>query len=365
MSHTRRKFGNPRAGSSDQGFTLIELLVVIAIIGILIALLLPAVQQARESGRRISCVNNLKQLALATLSYHDANGKLPASGIVEKKELTLGALTYPVFDQRSGKMFSWAVTLLPFLEENNLYDQFDLSLSVLEQSRNPQRQAVATYQCPSDAALGRYYMDEEFTQGKWFSKGNYAAFVSPFHSDLQLLFPGALISNAQRLSKVIDGASKTVVFSEVRTRDDLRDERGAWALPWNAASLLSLDMHHDSVGAGGTATDFLALLSLAYQSQLPNTHGPNADVLLRCDPDTLAEAQLEGMPCIKWIWPLGLSGWISSAPRSSHIGGVNVAFLDGHVGFVRDDIDPFTFAKMIDIRDQEASPREIANHQHD
>ncbi|MGE3241906.1 MAG: DUF1559 domain-containing protein [Pirellulales bacterium] len=348
----RRSSDNARSAAAT-GFTLVELLVVVAIIGILIALLLPAVQQARESSRRISCVNNLKQLGIATLSYNDAYKTLPPSGIVAKKELTSGQATYPVYDQQSGKMFSWAVTLLPFVEENNLYDQFDMSLSVLEQPNEPQRHSVPAYLCPSDGAQGRLFMDEEFTNGKWFGKGNYAAFVSPFHVDLQMLFPGALIGGGQRLSKVTDGTSKTVVFSEVRTRDDRLDERGVWALPWNAATLLAPDMHYDLIRSEGAVTTFDAMATQAVlmQTQLPNTLGPNRDILLRCDEDTLAEAQFEGMPCEKWKWPLGLAGYISAAPRSTHPGGVNMTLLDGHVDFLANDVDPVTLAYLVDIRD--------------
>jgi prepilin-type N-terminal cleavage/methylation domain-containing protein/prepilin-type processing-associated H-X9-DG protein len=338
-------------------FTLIELLVVVAIIGILIALLLPAVQQARESGRRVSCVNNLKQLALATHSYTDVKKKLPPSGIVEEKKLKFKLLTYKVFDQLSGKMFSWAVVLLPYMEEGNLYDEFDMSVSVLEQPKEPQQRAVPTYMCPSDAAQGRMYMDEEFTKGKWFAKGNYAAYTSPFHTDLQMLYPGAFIATGQKLSKVIDGTSKTIVFSEVRTRDDRMDERGVWALPWNAATLLAPDMHHDQVAAGGYGNGFTAAATEAIllQTQLPNTLGPNRDILLRCNERRLAEAQLEGMPCERWQWPLGLFGYISAAPRSSHIGGVNMALLDGHVGFLSNDVDPLTLAYLVDIRDSKVA----------
>lgn len=370
-------FGPDRAGSlgprrgapATSAFSLVELLIVIAIIGILLALLLPAVQSAREAGRRIHCGNNLKQIALATLSYTDIHGKLPPSGIVEEKTLaySLGASAgneqgrkYPVFDQRSGKMFSWAVLLLPFLEESNLYNQFNLSASVLQQSQEPQEKFVATYLCPSDSARGRYYQDESYTRGKRFAKGNYAAYVSPFHSDLQLLYPGAIIATGQRLSRILNGTSKTIAFSEVRTREHEQDERGVWALPWNAASLLSFDMHHDSRNSGGEFSSFSSLASTAYQAQLPNTLGPNADVLVRC-PDgnaargdsPLSEAQLEGMPCIRWAWQLGLFGYISAAPRSNHIGGVNAAFLDGHVEFVSNDVDPFAYVRLIDIRAQQ------------
>jgi prepilin-type processing-associated H-X9-DG protein len=328
-------------------------LVVIAIIGILVALLLPSVQQAREASRRISCANNLKQLVLATQAYADVQGLLPAAGIVEEKKLTYGKVRYPVFDQRSGKMLSWAVLLLPYIEETNLRDQFDFDVSVLEQPNEPQSQSVPLYLCPSDAARGRFYMDQDFTLGKWFAKGNYAAYVSPFHSDLQLLYPGALIATGQKLAKVTDGTSKTVVFSEVRTREHLQDERGAWALPWNAASLLSLDMHHDQLRAGGVTAGFLASRAqlIIAQTQVPNTQGPNSDILVRCPEDDLAAAQFDGMPCHPWEWDLGLFGYISAAPRSNHIGGVNFALLDGHVGFLSDQVDPLAFAYLIDIHD--------------
>jgi prepilin-type N-terminal cleavage/methylation domain-containing protein/prepilin-type processing-associated H-X9-DG protein len=343
--------------SKRRGFTLVELLVVIAVIGILIGLLLPAVQQARESARRMQCQNNSKQLALATQGYEETHRILPPSGIVQPKTLRYREdmidHQYPVFDQRSGKMFSWAVLLLPFLEETALYSQFDMSRSILDQVNEPQERAIPTFLCPTDAALGRYYTPPG--SKKRFAKGNYAAYVSPFHSDLQLLYPGALISTGQKLSKILDGTSKTVVFAEVRTLDHPQDERGVWALPWNAASLLSLDMHHDESAAQGYFMNFWIQLALVYQAQMPNTIGPNADVLVDCPPQALAQAQLERMPCIKWAWELGLWGYISAAPRSLHHGGVNIAFLDGHVDFLSDDVDPFTMAYLVGIEDEKVS----------
>ncbi len=334
------------------GFSLVELLVVIAVIGILTALLLPAVQAAREAARRIQCTNHLKQLALATQNYASTRGELPPSGIVEPMT-RFYQRDYPVYDQRSGKMFSWAVLLLPYLEESPLYSQFDLNRSVLDQPNEPQQHAVATYLCPSDSARDRFYMDEEFTLGKRFAKGNYAAYVSPFHGDLQMVYPGALIATGQSLSRVTDGTSKSVVFSEVRTLDHLQDERGAWALPWNAASQLSLDVHHNSGLANSHFAEYWPHLGTVYQAQLPNTLGPNADTLVRCPVDVLADAQLERMPCIKHDWDLGLSGYISAAPRSNHTGGVNIAYLDGHVEFLQNDVDPMAMAYMVAIRDSE------------
>jgi prepilin-type N-terminal cleavage/methylation domain-containing protein/prepilin-type processing-associated H-X9-DG protein len=97
--------------SKSKGFTLVELLVVITIIGILIALLLPAVQTAREAARRMQCGNNLKQLGLALQSYENANGNFPAGGLPSP---------------RGSWGTSWMVTLLPFVEQSAIYDQLDL-----------------------------------------------------------------------------------------------------------------------------------------------------------------------------------------------------------------------------------------------
>ena len=119
------------------GFTLVELLVVIAIIGMLIYLLLPAIQTARESARRTQCTNRLKQLSLAALNYEQTHRVLPACGIVGEANLVLKvddtqvvSDQHPIYLQNYGKMFSWAVLLLPYLEEQSLHDQFNFDVSI-------------------------------------------------------------------------------------------------------------------------------------------------------------------------------------------------------------------------------------------
>lgn len=114
----------------QRGFTLVELLVVIAIIGVLIALLLPAVQQARESARRTQCVNNLKQVGLAAHNFHDTFGELPPSRI-------------------QYEYLGWSALLLPFMEQNNLFDQLDLKMKYKDQTTAAQQASVAGYVCPS------------------------------------------------------------------------------------------------------------------------------------------------------------------------------------------------------------------------
>lgn len=130
--HSTRR--HPSATVSQRlGFTLVELLVVIAIIGVLVALLLPAVQAAREAARRNSCVNNLKQIGLAVQTYHDARGVFPEGRLDRRQE---GA--------------SWAFRLLPYLEQNNIYDAFDETVPVYDTANaQAMRTPVETFVCPS------------------------------------------------------------------------------------------------------------------------------------------------------------------------------------------------------------------------
>jgi prepilin-type N-terminal cleavage/methylation domain-containing protein len=120
---------------SRRGFTLVELLVVIAIIGVLVALLLPAVQAARESARRMRCQNNLKQIGLASHNHHDVVGEMPRA-----------------FSPTTG--LSWHVNILPFIEQQSLFNQFDTTSNTTSHT-SPNRNdpygltIIPMYQCPS------------------------------------------------------------------------------------------------------------------------------------------------------------------------------------------------------------------------
>ena len=363
---TQRLFATFRVqrNRSPAGFSLVELLVVIAIVGVLISLLLPAVQAARESARRVQCINQLKQLSLAALSYESAYGRLPPSAILDTAEKTFTPqgrppTQYSVVDQQLGKQISWAVLLLPFIEQQNLYDGFDLSLPVFEQELEPQAKSISTLLCPSDHAPSSYFSHENLTEGKLFAKGNYAAYVSPYHIDMQLVYPGALVVTGQPLSRIEDGASNTFIFSEVRTLDHSQDERGAWALPWAGASILSFDMH-PKCSKGSICPDENRYqpnpISLGL-TQVPNSSGRVVDTLHFCKSGSNQSRQslFENMPCGKWIGRIGTGGYYSAAPRSLHRGGVNIAYVDGHVDFLVDEVDEISMAYQISINDGQVS----------
>lgn len=131
--------------TTARGFTLVELLVVIAIIGILIGMLLPAVQSVREAARRITCANNLRQMALASHSYESAHMRFPAG-----HECTVGI----GFADPNSSGWGWRFHILEFMEQGNLRDSFDYSISIMLAPNTVAAQTqIPTFSCPSDPAL--------------------------------------------------------------------------------------------------------------------------------------------------------------------------------------------------------------------
>lgn len=198
ITRTRRRPGR-------DGFTLIELLVVIAIIAILIALLLPAVQQAREAARRTTCKNNLAQIALALHNFEQQWEHLPA-GTVNPEG--------PIRWEEQGKHISWTVLLLPYLDQEPLFDHFDQSKSVYAEENADVRQAqISVYGCPSSPYGGGY--GTKTPGGKEVPSTSYAGCHHHEEAQIDADQTGVFYLNSKtRYEEIRDGASNTIFVGE-------------------------------------------------------------------------------------------------------------------------------------------------------
>ncbi len=311
--------------SNTAGFTLVELLVVIAIIGILIALLLPAVQAAREAARRMQCCNNLKQLGLATHNYADSYRALP-----------IGLIATPFITPPTGKPrmpgHTALAMLLPFHEQANVlgryHPDFPNSNAINHEATRAQ---LAVYQCPSDDSSGRTAINQGMRTE--MSRSNVAIcfgsdtmlrndnginiMMTPNRTGVDFETDGAFrIDDSRRWADFRDGTSNTVVASEVLAgQDDLKtpsskiwDARGMWA--WHLTGSFCYTHRNVPNTMVGDALYSQGSRNCVDEPHMPcdNSHGSNWDSF-------------------------------HAAARSYHPGGVNTAFTDGHVGFISETIE--------------------------
>ena len=321
-----------------KAFTLVELLVVIAIIGILIGMLLPAVQQVREAARRSSCSNNLRQLGIAGLNYEAAFGKFPPASLA----------TAPT---PSGDVNGWSAQaqLLPYIEAANLSSRIDYSVGydvpieiVLGGQTVPLRSArVPVFVCPSeindrarldDNGLPRDYpINYGWNGGVWFvyetSSGDFG--------------PGArTTNNSLGIQSFLDGTSNTVMFSEVKGFTPyIRDAglAGDIALPDSSADLLALGGSTGSPQRVSGHTEWVD--GRVHQTGFTATFTPNTAIIrvengIEYDVDwTNAREGKNGAE----------RTYAAVTSRSFHAGGVNSCRVDGSVDFVSNSINRVTW----------------------
>ena len=155
------------------GFTLVELLVVIAIIGILVALLLPAIQSARAAARRMQCQNNLKQIGIALHNYHAANKEFPAGMQFDVNPLTpwIG----PSAEASAKFQPNWIIKILPYMEEQAIYDAFDFNQFISHQNNRAVRGTrIPTLLCPEDSGAEVPFAGVTTGEGDNWARANYA-----------------------------------------------------------------------------------------------------------------------------------------------------------------------------------------------
>ncbi len=328
-----------RIASGRRGFTLIELLVVIAIIGILVGLLVPAVQQIRESAARTQCVNNLKQIGLATHAYHDTYKRFPPGYI----DGNTNPNSTP--DNDVGPGWGWAAFLLPYLEQGNIYKRINFNQNVWMGSNVAVSQMpLVIYQCPTDPYQEPIPIyDSTFTNPiAVVAHGNYvgcSGWVECFGGAGGNPQPGPAAdglagnygqagagvfyrNSRTRVASVRDGMSNTIFVGE--RSGDHAPSTWAGAVPggrcpaWMATQPFT-GPNSPPPGPAYDNADFGEALVLAHCNA---THLPSADFPI-FDPDTF---------------------------YSMHTGqGANFLFGDGSVHFLTGGINPYTYQALSTI----------------
>ncbi|GAA4423346.1 DUF1559 domain-containing protein [Bremerella cremea] len=334
-----------------RGFTLVELLVVIAIIGVLIALLLPAVQQAREAARRMQCSNNMKQMGIAVHNFHDTYLRLPPGGAADK-------IPFGTSATEAAWGSSWMVYLLPYIEQNVMYDQFNLGggsgwgTNAATNTNAAKNVLISGYLCPS-SPLEKWAQNPHsngpimapsyagisgavngLITGYTESRYNTPASITGCCSGGIAGGGGAIIPGGQiGLASLTDGTSNTALVGEISdalitangSKHDYRNGvRHGFIIGWRNSST------PPNAGNGGDLRTF-NMVTIRYpvnQQRRPGTGWPDAPG--NCGSDGICDNASTNMPLI-----------------SAHPGGAMVLMGDGSVRFLAETVPLDLVARMV------------------
>jgi prepilin-type N-terminal cleavage/methylation domain-containing protein/prepilin-type processing-associated H-X9-DG protein len=340
MSALRRKV---------RAFTLVELLVVIAIIGILIALLLPAIQAARESARRAQCINNLKQFGVALHNYHDTNQSFPPGALMLKPD----------------QVYANANTqLLPFFEEASLHDIYDQARPWEGQQPGVASTVIPIFKCPSsdasnpiyDQLLGLVVDDSVYGVTEYaYCMGYTDAFCARPGKSVQIPGPGHIKKTQQGMfnivwkipiRKITDGTSKTIAMGDASGGSKWQMCHLANCTAADVAPDPLGQIPHASIGwiiGEPNSTSFFATLgpkgSIYACTIEPMNKNPVTDTFLRYAQyiaDYAAAITNPNHMCLP-----SFEGGTHSVSnfRSDHPGGCNFLMADASISFITEDID--------------------------
>jgi len=330
----------PRTTRQPTAFTLIELLVVIAIIGVLIALLLPAVQSAREAARRMQCSNNLMQLVLAVQNYASAHEVYPPGSIGP-------AGSGPVPSLPGTPYYSWITQILPYLEETNIYNKFNFETGVSNVANDTVRVVrIDTLFCPSEVRP-RWSRNYGANQGgPPLAQTTYAGCHHDYEAPIDADNHGVFFLNSQlRYEDIPDGTSNTIFLGEYLfdapiegwasgTRATLRNVG-----PRPNYSATSLWSWNTGLSERLEDTD----PSGAFQMVAPLYQQPSLDsVRALLVPETL-DPETHHFPAYQVNPNVPRTAYLVGGFSSRHPGGINCALGDGSVRFIKDTIDTTTY----------------------